>query len=506
MSAKTKPLVSLTLAQKKDIITGLKEQHLSPEFLAERYNVSISTIYRIQADEKEIMEATGVSLSLKRKRSQQYDEIDLYLIEWVEQALFKNLIITDDILRAQALFFAKQQNITDFKASHNWVLAFKKRHGIRSVSIQGESTSVNRVTVKKYIEDFQTTVKEFEAKNVFNLDETALFYKLLPNKTLCNQAKASGVKSSKERVSVAFCVSLAGEKMTPLVIGKARNPRSFKGVDLKRIGIEYTSTCKSWMTSGVFQEYLRSLNQQMVKQKRKILLLIDNAPSHLIYEELTNIKIEFLPKDTTSVLQPLDQGIIRSFKSHYKNALITYLAAVGNNTPETMKSINLGIVVNWISDAWKKVSATTIINCFQKTGLFGGRGELLSSDTAEYELQARLTEVRASVNVEEYLSADDIDLTYDCSDDQLSQVVFERMSAFQQEHDEEGLIDKTKSPLEGFTRAQILAQVEELRKMMNAATTPSLRRNLQEAITELLGGVEQMCKQVKLMLEPLESP
>ena len=114
--------------------------------------------------------------------------------------------------------------------------------------------------------------------------------------------------------------------------------------------------------------------------------------------------------------------------------------------------------------------------------------------------------MRASVNVEEYLSADDIDLTYDCSDDQLSQVVFERMSAFQQEHDEEDLIDKTKSPLEGFTRAQILAQVEELRKMMNAATTPSLRQNLQEAITELLGGAERMCEQVKLMFEPLERP
>lgn len=121
---------------------------------------------------------------------------------------------------------------------------------------------------------------------------------------------------------MAFCVSSTGEKLLPLVIGKAARPRSFKGLDLCRIGIKYTNSYKSWMTSTIFQEYLKELNKIMAENNRKILLLVDNAPSHIVREDLSHIRVEFLPKDTTSVLQPLDQGIIRSFKAHYKNILI----------------------------------------------------------------------------------------------------------------------------------------------------------------------------------------
>ena len=52
-------------------------------------------------------------------------------------------------------------------------------------------------------------------------------------------------------------------------------------------------------------------------QNRNIILLIDNAPTHILYEttHVTNITIEFLPPNTTSHLQPCDQGIINSFKA-----------------------------------------------------------------------------------------------------------------------------------------------------------------------------------------------
>jgi hypothetical protein len=54
----------------------------------------------------------------------------------------------------------------------------------------------------------------------------------------------------------------------------------------------------------------------MIRQNRKILLLVDNAPTHALYEttQLTNITIKHLPPNTTAHLQPCDQGIINSFK------------------------------------------------------------------------------------------------------------------------------------------------------------------------------------------------
>jgi hypothetical protein len=51
-------------------------------------------------------------------------------------------------------------------------------------------------------------------------------------------------------------------------------------------------------------------------RRRKILLLVDNAPVHKINENvrLTNVAVHFLPPNTTAHLQPCDAGIIKSFK------------------------------------------------------------------------------------------------------------------------------------------------------------------------------------------------
>lgn len=54
----------------------------------------------------------------------------------------------------------------------------------------------------------------------------------------------------------------------------------------------------------------------MRNQGHKILLLIDNAPTHALYETtyLINITIKYLLPNTTAHIQPCDQGIINSFK------------------------------------------------------------------------------------------------------------------------------------------------------------------------------------------------
>uniref|UniRef100_U9SKN9 DDE-1 domain-containing protein n=1 Tax=Rhizophagus irregularis (strain DAOM 181602 / DAOM 197198 / MUCL 43194) TaxID=747089 RepID=U9SKN9_RHIID len=70
------------------------------------------------------------------------------------------------------------------------------------------------------------------------------------------------------------------------------------------------------MQVSIWNEYLKKLDAQMRAQNRNIILLVDNAPTHSLYENtsLTNITIEFLPPNTTAHLQPCDQGIINSFK------------------------------------------------------------------------------------------------------------------------------------------------------------------------------------------------
>lgn len=68
------------------------------------------------------------------------------------------------------------------------------------------------------------------------------------------------------------------------------------------------------MTNAIFIKYLTSLDVNLRETNREILLLVDNCAQHPdISSSLTNIKLAFFPPNTTSILQPLDQGVIKNF-------------------------------------------------------------------------------------------------------------------------------------------------------------------------------------------------
>jgi hypothetical protein len=65
-------------------------------------------------------------------------------------------------------------------------------------------------------------VEHYDPENVFNCDETGLFYKLMPDRSLVmGKNDCRGGKRSKERYTVLRCANWAGsEKLKPIVIGK----------------------------------------------------------------------------------------------------------------------------------------------------------------------------------------------------------------------------------------------------------------------------------------------
>jgi hypothetical protein len=116
---------------------------------------------------------------------------------------------------------------------------------------------------------------------------------------------------------------MLGEEMKPLVIGKARQPRCFNKTNPDSLPVIYRSNKKAWMTSKIYEEYLQILNRKMKRQKRNILLFVDNAPCHQD-TLLSNVQVKFLPPNTTSFTQPMDQGIIQATKLKFRKKQVGF--------------------------------------------------------------------------------------------------------------------------------------------------------------------------------------
>ncbi|KAL8590354.1 hypothetical protein ACOMHN_006470 [Nucella lapillus] len=239
--------------------------------------------------------------------------------------------------------------------------------------MSGERASVDETETDKWVEEvLLPTLEKYEEKDVFNLDETGLFWRLLPDKTFTfKNEKCRGQKKSKDSVTVLLCCNMDGsEKRRPLVIGKFANPRCFKNV--KRLPVDYKSNSCAWMTSAFFCEWLLSFDRDMQMQRRKVLLVMDNCSAHKIPEQpLRAVQVLFLPANSTAKLQPCDAGIIRNLKVHYRRMrVLSMLAQIagGGKAKEQRPQFDLGDAVNLLDQSWQKVTPATISNSFLHAG------------------------------------------------------------------------------------------------------------------------------------------
>ena len=122
------------------------------------------------------------------------------------------------------------------------------------------------------------------------------------------------------------------------------------------------------MDCDLFEEWVREIDRKFLAEKRKIALIVDNCHAHPKVEGLKAIDLIFLPPNTTSKTQPMDQGIIRSLKARYRTKVIRkYIAAVDAKKPLPKLTVLEAMAMQVA--AWDGVSETTVVNCFQKAGI-----------------------------------------------------------------------------------------------------------------------------------------
>ncbi len=150
----------------------------------------------------------------------------------------------------------------------------------------------------------------------------------------------------------------------------------------------------------------------------KALIILNNAPCHPEME-LSNVKLVFLPPNTTARTQLLDSRIIRNFKVKYRKMFLEFFLSHEDVTTlvDAIKKVNVGDVVDWVSQSWDQVIASTIKNCFRKASLNEDAVELEQDDRPTQDQEEMFHLARAvRIEVEEETIIEDIP-AFDTLDD-----------------------------------------------------------------------------------------
>ncbi|XP_066977870.1 tigger transposable element-derived protein 1-like [Macrobrachium rosenbergii] len=387
--------VRTTIELKKEIISKY-ERGIRVTDLASQFNLPRSTISTFLKHKEAIKSASvakGVT-SLTKQRPPIIDEIEKLLLVWINEKQLAGGRVSEPMICAKArtlhadLMKLKPESSStehEFMASRGWFDRFKKRSGIRSVVRNGEAASSDEKDVEKFVKEFHQFVDEngFMPNQMFNCDETGLFWKRMPKRTYITkeEKKLPGHKPMKDRLTLLLCANASGDlKIKPLLVYHSETPRIFKKhkVIKSKLNVMWKSNAKAFVTTQIFREWICEVFAPCVKKyleennlPLKALLILDNAPAHpqdMEYEladEFSWLKIKFLPPRITSLIQPMDQQVISNFKKLYTKALFHRCFEVTSETSLTLatfwkEQFHILSCVRLIGKAWADVSKRTL--------------------------------------------------------------------------------------------------------------------------------------------------
>ncbi|XP_060868646.1 tigger transposable element-derived protein 4-like [Metopolophium dirhodum] len=398
-----------TIEEKANVIFRLKKGEKNSD-IANELGVGHSTISNIWKARDEIeQEFQNEKLSVKKLRNCTHTDLDNVLLRWFKNQRNLCIPINGPILQQKANELAEGLGKHNFNCSTGWIQRFRARHNIVFSTISGESNSVNTEITQNWLEKVWPKLREgYTDDQIYNADETGLFYRMLPNRTLKFKGeKCSGGKMSKERLTVLVSASMTGKKMKLIIIGKSRNPRCFKNINSDCLPVTYESNSKAWMAAELWSKILLNWDLELGRKKEKILLLVDNCPAHCTVA-LRNIKLVFLPSNCTSVFQPMDQGVIKCMKTYFRKSLVLNMINNIENKIEANISVLDGILM--IFKAWGKVSEITRRNCFRHAGF--------NNAIPQQTVQGEQEEDISFPNINEYVNFDNDVLTSEPLSDQ----------------------------------------------------------------------------------------
>jgi len=201
---------TLTLAQRVDVIERLNRNE-SQTSIATAFGVNQSQISRIQKNKDKIIEEwqRNSNPDRKRKRVGKSEDIEEALVRWFSQARSRQLPVSGPLLMEKADQLAHGLGITDFKATNGWLERWKTRNAIQFKKQHGEKQDADYYGAERWaIEVLPGILKDYSPKDIFNADETGLYWRAIPDGTLSFKGiEAPGSKVAKDRMTLLLAAT-----------------------------------------------------------------------------------------------------------------------------------------------------------------------------------------------------------------------------------------------------------------------------------------------------------
>ncbi|KFD50448.1 hypothetical protein M513_08675 [Trichuris suis] len=208
----------LSLYEKLKIL-DLLNSGMSCAEVGRRVGKNESSIRSIKQKQAEIRQSLCAAPTMAKRVSVVRDKVlvkaEKALSLWIEDMSQKHVPVDGRMIREKALslyeHFGPMTETPErkaFMASKGWLASFVNRYNLKNLRVTGEAASADQESASTFPQEFRRLVgrKGYLPEQVYNCDETALFWKKMPSRTYIHKdaRQAMGFKAFKDRLNACF--------------------------------------------------------------------------------------------------------------------------------------------------------------------------------------------------------------------------------------------------------------------------------------------------------------
>ena len=244
----------------KEVVAHFLDQNNSVREAMDKFKLIERVVRRIKKFKCEIRQRirNGAPLSVSRPLRAKYPILEERVSDLVKFLRLQRMVVSMEVIQTRACMVASDLNLPYFEASRGWMEKFIRRDGIQSpMKLHGKGQAILPENVAQRIAEIQNIARDYELCNIYNQDESGLFYRLCQSRSyLSNEEgraldRGSHLQKAKQRLTVSFAVNSNGSHILPIrYIGSARVPTCFRlHPETRKF---YSAQNNAWMDGNQF--------------------------------------------------------------------------------------------------------------------------------------------------------------------------------------------------------------------------------------------------------------